>query len=306
MNNKIFTLGFAALFGAALTSCSEDVTFAKPESLMTDSIAATPGTGKVTLSWNDLTNTENIYYVQCTYSITDNGETKNYKKLASKYSKSIEISNLLNRYGAIDFTLQTFNRNNVAGESYTITSQANPAEKTVYLNGKSKKVALTAASLHTDAQEPSEGPIAGLLDGNVGTFFHSTWSAGVTAMPHYIVVDLGKEMYGVNFKYVTRNSAGAGNHPKDMNIYVSKTFDGSYDVTKAMLLDELTGLPNGAALTKQSQNYLSGESFRYLWLQVKNTHGGTNFFAMADLDVNELFTSVYDPETGESFDSSEE
>ena len=41
---------------------------------------------------------------------------------------------------------------------------------------------LTADMLGTNAQEPSEGAIANLLDGNTGTFFHTRWSGTVNML----------------------------------------------------------------------------------------------------------------------------
>jgi F5/8 type C domain. len=298
MKKSILTLGILSLLSAGFQSCKDEVSYPVPESLSSESIKATPGAGKVTISWNDIKNTENIYYVQCTYSITDGDKTTDYKKLASKYSTSMEIDNLLKRYGTIDFTLQTYNRDYVAGEIFSISAQSEAAEKTVVLNGKSRDIELKGSDLYTDDQEETEGPIADLLDGKTGTYFHASWTAPFD-MPHYIVVDLGKEIYGVSFNYTTRNHSGAGNHPKEMNVYVSKTFDGAtYDPSKAELLDNLTGLPNGPAASKQSANYMCNDSFRYLWLEVLSTHGNTQYFAMSELSVKELFTSVYDPETG--------
>lgn len=50
-------------------------------------------------------------------------------------------------------------------------------------------IALTADMLSTNAQEPSEGSLANLLDGNISTYFHSAWSVEVPD-EHYVQVTL--------------------------------------------------------------------------------------------------------------------
>ncbi len=59
--------------------------------------------------------------------------------------------------------------------------------------------------LSTNAQEPSEGPIANLLDGNVETFFHSLWSSTINEK-HYIQVTLPETYSKVWIRYCNRHN----------------------------------------------------------------------------------------------------
>ena len=62
-------------------------------------------------------------------------------------------------------------------------------------------------SATTNAQETSEGPIAGLFDGNYTTFFHSKWQgAAIDNDWDWIEVDLGKEVSNIAVKFSMRHN----------------------------------------------------------------------------------------------------
>lgn len=67
------------------------------------------------------------------------------------------------------------------------------------------RIPITAAMLSTNAQEPSEGPIANLLDGNVETFFHSLWSSTINEK-HYIQVTLPETYSKIWIRYCNRHN----------------------------------------------------------------------------------------------------
>lgn len=96
------------LMAVALTttigSCSEDGI--PPTSLDATTITTKSGPGTVTLYWN-IPDSANYYYVRVNYSIPDEGERM---KSASVYSDSLQVDNLLARYGAIDFAVCTVSR----------------------------------------------------------------------------------------------------------------------------------------------------------------------------------------------------
>ena len=65
-------------------------------------------------------------------------------------------------------------------------------------------VNLTANNFSTNAQEPREGPLADIADGDMFTYFHSTWSQSVDA-EHYIDIELPEAMEAFSFRYLSRN-----------------------------------------------------------------------------------------------------
>jgi hypothetical protein len=81
-------------------------------------------------------------------------------------------------------------------------------DKNVFpLTVKKEKYPLTIGMLYTNAQEPSEGPLANVLDNNVNTFFHTAWSVSVTGN-HYVQVTLPESFHSFVFEYTNRSSNG--------------------------------------------------------------------------------------------------
>lgn len=277
-------------------SCSDDEdSYPAPTAIAQSSITSKSEPGKIILYW-DVPADSNYYYVQVKYKLPNVEEE--YTRLASVHSDSIVIDGLLKRYGDINFTLQPFNRSGQGGEICTATAIAGSAPKEIVLTGKSEAINLTAEQLFTDNQESSEGPIANLVDGDNSTFFHMSWSSP-SPFPHYIVVDLKKDIYACTFSYTCRNNANKDN-PKEMDILVSNTFDGSdYDLSQTTQLAALSDLPGAQAATYTSGSIKSNDSFRYLWLKINSSTSGSNWVALSQLSVTEQLTSVYDPETAE-------
>ena len=88
-------------------------------------------------------------------------------RTASIYADSIEIPDTRKKFGEYQFSVQTVSPTGDKSAVQTISKVSEPALPTFV----STQIALTAADLSTNAQEPTEGPIANLLDGNTGTFF---------------------------------------------------------------------------------------------------------------------------------------
>lgn len=317
---KLFIISLlACVFG--FYSCSDDDTSIPTPSEIAN-IEAVPGAGSVTLYW-DLPADTNLMYVKVTYVNPESKE--HFAKLISRYNDSLVINNLLKRYGNITYTLQTFNEKETAGTVYTVDAQSDAASKIAVLNGNSEAVNLTIDQLFTNAQESSEGALTNLLDGVVASnnFFHSSWSGGCIdknggyfydpGQPHYLVIDLGKEVYGCNFAYATRN---AGDVPLNFDVYGSISFDysnwlssdptgatwGSINTDyspeseNAVKITSLSNMVSTATTWYTSPNFISQTPFRYLWL----VHTGRAFFAISEIKATILGADIYDPETGET------
>ncbi len=73
--------------------------------------------------------------------------------------------------------------------------------------------------LSTDDQEPFEGPIKNLVDGNYNSFFHTRWSSPQKPLPQYIQIDF-KEAHQV-FMCLYRNRNGSQVGPENLDIQIS-------------------------------------------------------------------------------------
>lgn len=299
------------IFGLSLfAACSEsEESYPAPTPLVQESIKTTPDNGKITLTW-EIPADANYYYIKVQYTLPESG--KLCTRLASVHNDTIIIDNLLARYGNIEFTLQPFSKDGQGGEICKVTGKANNAPKTVVLNGKQEAIPLSLSQLAVNSLQADDGSLAELVDGNKATFYHGNWGSP-TPLPHYIVVDLKKEVYACSFFYAARNNSNKSN-PKEMEIWGSNTFpatilggqsDTGFDTTaeKAIKLATLSGLPDAQAAEYTSAPIKGTQSFRYLWLKVTGITNGKNFIALSELTVTNLKTSTYDPETGLTTDN---
>ena len=65
-------------------------------------------------------------------------------------------------------------------------------------------VALSETNFATNAQEHSEGPMSGIVDGDLTTYFHSTWQGAIDDW-HYLDIILPEPMSELSFGYISRH-----------------------------------------------------------------------------------------------------
>lgn len=142
------------------------------------------------------------------------------------------------------------------------------------------KIALTTGMLSTNAQEPSEGAIAGLIDGNVNTYFHTSWSTTVENPPHYFQIALNTPITAFKFQYTTRFSNGNA-APQTIDLMVSN--DGT---TFSSVQVISSGLPTGGNASYTSPIIDAGQTFKYLRIAVPKSVAGENtFFVMSEFSL---------------------
>lgn len=288
----ILGLMATAIAALGLAACNEDEGLT-PVSLDGATLTADQAPGMVVLRW-DIPDNADYRYIRVEYNHPEEGPCM---RTASIYSDSIAIDGLLQAYGDIQYTLTTVSEDGTPGTSpCQIAATAGRAERTVIVTG-SAAIDMSTVTGYTDNQESSEGPLANLFDGNTGSYFHMSWS-NPSAWPHYIVVDLGKEVEGVTYTYTCRNHGNCDN-PGEIEAYGSNSFtDGNYDETSygAELLGTASDLSGAQFASGTSAQYIANEPFRYLWLKILSSTNGSNWVALSELTVTELFTDVDDPE----------
>ena len=291
MKNLKAIIGLA-LIGAALTatSCQQEESIT-PQPVTNLRAESTPG--RIVLRW-DTPKDANIAYVMVTYH--DPLLKKDVLKTASVYADSVEIPDTRKKYGEYTFTVQSVSPTDDKSEVQTISKVSEPAIASIAVKER-VALPLTIDRVFSDDPEPSEGPLPNLIDGNKNNFFHMRWSGASQPMPHYVVVDLGKEVGGVRMSYTSRNN-GSSNHPKHIQILGSNSFDkNTFDESVATLgLDIASGLPTGAKVDYTSADIIFDKPYRYVWYKVDETYGTTNWFAIAELSYEELILEIDDPE----------
>lgn len=274
------------LIGVTLAniSCSSDEDGITPAEIT--NLTAESTSGRIVLRW-DTPEDAGIRYIEVNYY--DPLQKKDVMRTASIYADSIEIPDTRKKFGEYQFSVQTVSPTGDKSAVQTISKVSEPALPTFV----STQIALTAADLSTNAQEPTEGPIANLLDGNTGTFFHTAWSVNIPA-PHWMQVNLKEEITGsYKFYYAPRNNGN--NKPTDFDLM------GSTDGTNWFLIRNFTkdadGLPVTSTGTFTSKIYNAPQPFSQIRMVVNATNTSSIFWTMSEFKFYSV--SVTDPEAAD-------
>ena len=173
----------------------------------------TPGPGSIIVGW-DLP--ENLNYTKLEISYFDQVFKQDVvKTIDNNKLTEFKIENTYKAAGEYTFTIRTYGPTGMETETPVTVSGVSDAMPDYF------KVNLTADMLSTNAQEPSEGPIRNLVDGNINTYFHSKWSNPPVGAPHYFEIHLTKPIQEFNYNFVTRHNGDGGGDVKRMKIEVS-------------------------------------------------------------------------------------
>lgn len=291
-----YLLGTAACL-MTLAACSDsEEGIVPPTDLQTLNFRSEPGPGTITLKWN-LPDNPDYYYLQLTY--LDPREKKDRMLTISSYTDSLVIENTRARYGEYTFTLTPFSETGTPGTPITLKATSGPAEKT--LTTSRIPVSLTSDNFTTNAQEPSEGPLSNICDGNASTFFHSNWS-GNSPANHWIDVDFGEPLE--RFEIVTLNRHNnAVNNPNGVRCFrLSSLGDTSVDMDTATPFLSYTctnlgaGQQNSIIFPAIEEDALT-EPIRYMRFVTRGN--GNKYWNLAEFSINKIVVTVYDPEVDE-------
>ena len=158
------------------------------------------------------------------------------------------------------------------------------ASRTKSLNDGSYGLVTDASALSSNATCQSEGSLAGLLDGDNATYFHTEWSASGNDPKayHYLQADLGRAVNGVKLAYTGRYRGvnnRPGNQPKTINVYVTNDPNGDWnDLGNAVMTYTEPVIFQVNATKKDTVENMAGElsipfdgNYRYFRFEVLNT-----------------------------------
>lgn len=262
--------------GSAVAPVAFDISKVEVESLP----------GAIQLTWP--ATEEGFAYMKVRYN--DPLQKKEICRLLSNNATGLLIENTRARFGDYVFSFQTFNAAHEGGSITEVKAQSGPAPAT--LTEKSRtKVVLTDDQFSTDNQEPSEGPIKNLNDGNVNTFFHTRWSQPQVDLPQYIQIDFKEEHENFAIKYTTRSTSNTDGYPTSADLQISA--DGEVWETVASLV----GLPATSATDYSSDFVAPGEKFKHFRFSVTTSSQNKKYFHMSEFSFYDVDVEVYDPET---------
>lgn len=259
---------------------------AAPVAIAASAVQSEALPGKIKLKW--IAPQEDYTYMQIKYN--DPLLKKDVCKIVSIGTTELLIEGTRARFGDYTFYFQTFNAVH-QGSAITEVKAKSGIAPTTLTEVKRTKVELTAEQLSTNQQEPTEGPIKNLLDGNTGTFFHTRWSAPQVDLPHYIQVDFNEEHEDFAIKYTTRNVGNKDGFPTVAELQISN--DGENWET----LSTLSGLPTTSVTDYTSSFVMPGKKFRYFRFNVTAASQNSKYFHMSELSFYDVEVDVYDPET---------
>ena len=138
---------------------------------------------------------------------------------------------------------------------------------------KDLKLVTAVSQLSSPYTESSEGSIAGLLDGNTSTFWHSAWSAGnVEGGTHYLQVDMVNPVDEEIYLVFTRRAV-TNDHITEWGVYGTNEFSAEKDAC-----EEITTLdtPYGSNTETITTDPFETKGYRYLRFYINNTTGTGN------------------------------
>lgn len=214
------------------------------------------------------------------YAMTNNGqvdfkENENYGNLELNIdpSKITSFGNYLLPLSILNVSKQEFKIDPDKKDNIYILSYVPASDKLL-------DIPLTVGMLSTNAQEPSEGKIVNLIDGDINTYFHTAWSITV-AGDHYLQIGLNDAITAFSFTYTTRHNNANGS-PSKINI------QGSMDGINFFNIQSLSEkLPTAVKETYQSPVIVTPKA-KYLRFIVPTNKVGTKYFTMSEFTLKGL------------------
>jgi beta-galactosidase len=126
-----------------------------------------------------------------------------------------------------------------------------------------------------DSEDP-RNRVANMIDGNNETFWHSKWQSSPDAMPHHVIIDLGREVTLKGVIYLPRQDMSSGRIEKyeifagnDTNRFGAAVAQGKWANSEE----------------DQKVMFKAPVKGRYLKLVTKSGVNGQQFAAVAELDI---------------------
>lgn len=268
-------------------SCSKDE-FGDYDSKVMN-LTAEPREGAIKLTWDIPQDSDFLFVEIAYYNIR---QKKNYVVNKSRYADSLIVDGLLARDGEYTFRLTAVNAGGQLSSLPIEVSAACLPVKPTYTTSD-KELDVDIVHYETNAQEPSEGPLDNLFDGDYATFFHTPWSF-TAPWPQWVEIEVSNPVNGAKFYTINRNNDGSG-RPGYVEILASNDretwkklyeFSGIDDIP-----DERNGRYDSPLIYDLDEHY---KYFRYNVIEGNQK----NFWNMAEMAWTffEVTQIVYDPE----------
>lgn len=268
-------------------SCSEDDSI--DYTFQVANLTAEAREGAIKLNW-ELPQDSNLLYVRIDYY--NIRQKKDYVVNKSVFADSLVIDGLLARDGAYTFRLTAVNAN---GQESTLSAEVSctclPVQPVVTTS--QKEVDADMVHYETNAQEPSEGPLDDLFDGDTGTFFHTPWTFNAP-WPQWVEIEVSQPVNGATFYTINRGN-GSG-RPGYIEILASNDREAWTKLYEFSGTDDIPETNQGRY--DSPLIYDLETHYKYFRYNATEGNGGNSYWNMAEMawTFYEVTQTVYDPE----------
>lgn len=269
-------------------SCSEDNSI--DYTFQVVNLKAEAREGAIKLDW-ELPQDSNLLYVRIDYY--NIRQKKDYVVNKSVFADSLVVDGLLARDGAYTFRLTAVNAN---GQESALSAEVSctclPIQPVITTS--QKEVDADMVHYETNAQEPSEGPLDDLFDGNNDTFFHTPWSTEPVGWPQWVEIEVSQPVNGVTFYTINRgNGSGRPGYVEILASNDRETWTKLYEFSGTDDIPETNQGRYDSPLIYDLETH-----YKYFRYNATEGNGGKSYWNMAEMawTFYEVTQTVYDPE----------
>lgn len=269
-------------------SCSEDNSI--DYTFQVVNLKAEAREGAIKLDW-ELPQDSNLLYVRIDYY--NIRQKKDYVVNKSVFADSLVVDGLLARDGAYTFRLTAVNAN---GQESALSAEVSctclPIQPVITTS--QKEVDADMVHYETNAQEPSEGPLDDLFDGNNDTFFHTPWSTEPVGWPQWVEIEVSQPVNGVTFYTINRgNGSGRPGYVEILASNDRETWTKLYEFSGTDDIPETNQGRYDSPLIYDLETH-----YKYFRYNATEGNGGNSYWNMAEMawTFYEVTQTVYDPE----------
>lgn len=288
MNKLIIGLTGIMSLGT-LASCSNDDS---DYSYEVNNFRAEAREGAIMLRWDVPADSNYLYVETSFYNIR---QKKENVMNTSVHVDSLLIDGLLARDGEYNFRLTAVSNDGTKSNLCSqVSCTALPVKPVITV--KEKELDIELVDFSTNAQEPSEGPLENLFDGNPGTFFHTPWSVE-KPYPQWVDMEFSAPYTTFRLTTINRGKGNGSGCPGEV------TLEGSNDKQNWEVFYEFNGVDvmvnaPGGKWESPVINTKDGKAYKYLRFNAHSGNGGNKYWNMAEMSYTflEVTETVYDPE----------
>ena len=287
-----FITGLMAL--STLASCSDDEQSYEGQ---VSNLTAEAREGAIKLSWDVPTDPDFMYVKIQYYNIR---QKKEFTCTTSAYVDTLLVDGLLARDGEYNFKLTAVGNNGGEGQTVETSCTALPVQPVVTWNNKELEDVAIVMDMPrtpwTNAQEPWEGPLENLFDGDTGTFFHSPWSYDHD-FPQWIEFELTEAVNGAQVFTSNRGNGNNGGSPNHVQILASNDQENWTQVYEFYGKEDI---PNKTQYKSPVIN-CGDTKYKYFRYNVLSSNAGGLWWNLSEMSWKfyEVTKSIYDPENEE-------